>query len=312
MRAFHAWRDGLHRVASAPAVIAIVWLTTTLVSLPLTLMIRSDILQSLDGKLAAREAAQGINYEWMREFDGHATGLAATFRPTIVGFAAVLDNLSAYVDNTRRPTAIAAAAGIYVFVWTFLAGGVIDRYMTIHRTANIPEFVRACWQYFGRFVRLQIVTGVAYGVLFGVLHRWMFADIYPQIVRNVLLERTAFFIRLSLYAIFALLIAKVDLILDFAKIRTVAERRRSVVIAVMASVRYIRRNLGPTIGLYLLDAAAFTVLLSVYAYVAPPGGGTGATVWAGVLIGQAYIIGRLCVRLLFFASEAALFQGWNN
>src|SRR5689334_7766957 len=120
MRAFHAWRDGLHRVASAPAVIAIVWLTTTLVSLPLTLMIRSDILQSLDGKLAAREAAQGINYEWMREFDGHATGLAATFRPTIVGFAAVLDNLSAYVDNTRRPTAIAAAAGIYVFVWTFL------------------------------------------------------------------------------------------------------------------------------------------------------------------------------------------------
>jgi hypothetical protein len=29
-------------------------------------------------------------------------------------------------------------------------------------------------------------------------------------------------------------------------------------------------------------------------------------VWAAVLIGQAYIVGRLCVRLLFFASEVSL------
>ena len=312
MRAFHAWRDGLHRVASAPAVITIVWLATTLVGLPLTLMIRSDILESLDGTLVAGAAAQGMNYEWMREFDAHATGLASTFRPTIVGFAAVLDNVSALVDNVRRPSAIAVAAGIYVVVWTFLAGGVIDRYVTERRTTHIREFVRACWQYFGRLVRLQIATVVTYGLLFAVVHRWIFSDVYPQLVRNVPLDRTAFFIRLTLYAIFLLLLATVNLILDFAKIRTVAEGRRSVVIAVIASLRYIRRNAGAAVGVYLLDAIAFAVLLSVYAYVAPAGGGVGATVWAAVLIGQAYVIGRVCVRLLFFASEGALFQRWNG
>jgi hypothetical protein len=312
MRAFHAWRDGLHRVASAPAVITIVWLATTLVAMPLTLMIRSDVLESLDRKLVAGAAAQGMNYEWMRDFDAHAMGLASTFRPTIVGFAAVLDNVSAFVDNVRRPSAIAAAAGIYVVVWTFLAGGVIDRYVTQRRTTNVREFVRACGQYFGRLLRLQIATVVTYGLLFAVVHRWIFGDVYPQLVRNVTLDRTAFFIRLTLYAIFVVLLAIVNLIVDFAKIRTVVERRRSVVMAVLASLRYIRSNAGAAAAVYLLDAAAFAVLMSVYASVAPAGGGMGATVWAAVLIGQAYVIGRLCVRLLFFASEAALFQSWNS
>ena len=312
MRAFHAWRDGLHRVASAPAVITIVWLVTTLVAMPLTLMIRSDIHESLDGKLVASPAAQGMNYEWMREFDAHATGLASTLRPTIVGFAAVLDNVSAFVDNVQRPSAIAAAAGMYVVVWTFLAGGVIDRYVTERHATNIREFIRACWQYFGRLVRLQIATVVTYGLLFAVVHRWIFGEVYPQLVRNVPLDRTAFFIRLTLYAIFLLLLATVNLIVDFAKIRTVTERRHSVVMSVVASLRYIRRNAGAAVGVYLLDAAAFAVLLSVYAYIAPAGGGMGAAAWAAVLIGQAYVIGRLCVRLLFFASEAALFQRWNS
>src|SRR5215471_1170827 len=125
MRAFHAWRDGVRRVASAPLLVVLVWLATTLVSLPLTLAIRGDIVRSLGNGITADSVARGVNSEWMQEFDEHATGLGSTFRPTIVGFSAALDNLSAFVDNVPRPTAIAAAAGIYVLVWTFLTGGIL-------------------------------------------------------------------------------------------------------------------------------------------------------------------------------------------
>ncbi|HET9831067.1 MAG TPA: hypothetical protein VFP91_05145, partial [Vicinamibacterales bacterium] len=141
MHAFHAWRDGIRRVASAPAVVAIVWIATTIVSLPLTLTIRGDIVRSLGNGLASEAAARGVSIEWMQEFETHAAGVASTFRPTIVGFAAVLDNMSAYIDNIQRPSAIAAAAGIYILLWTFLTGGVLDSYANAGRTTHVGDFV---------------------------------------------------------------------------------------------------------------------------------------------------------------------------
>jgi len=307
MHSLHAWRDGLRRVASAPAVVAIAWIVTTLVSLPLTFAIRGDIMRSLGNSLDADAAARGVSFEWMQEFESHAAGVDSTFRPTIVGFAAVLDNVSAYIDNVQRPSAIAAAAGIYVLLWTFLAGGIIDSYAHARRTTRVGEFFRASGRFFLRLVRLEIVTALAYAILFGVIHRWMFRSIYPRLTDSAV-EQTAFLVRLSLYVLFALMLAAVNLVFDFAKVRTVIEDRRSMLVALAASCRFIRRHAPSAIGVYALDAIAFVAVLAAYAYIAPQGGGMGAMVWAAVLIGQAYIAGRLAVRLLFFASETALFQ----
>ena len=149
-------------------------------------------------------------------------------------------------------------------------------------------------------------------MLFGVLHRGMFGNFYPRLIEGVIAERTAFSIRVSLYLVFVALLAAVNLVFDFAKVRAVVEDRRSMLVALAASWRFIRSHASAAIGVYLLDALTFAIVLTVYSYVAPPGGGAGATAWAAVLIGQAYIIGRLSVRLLFFASEIALFQGRDH
>ena len=89
-----AWRDGIGRVARAPAILIGVWALTLLVSLPLALGLRGMLEQHLGRSLAAETAASGVNYEWWQEFSDQATGLGVTFRPTIIGFGAVLDNLS--------------------------------------------------------------------------------------------------------------------------------------------------------------------------------------------------------------------------
>ena len=308
MRSLHAWRDGIRRVVSAPAVVAIVWIATTIVSLPLTFTIRGDIMRSLGSSLDSETASRGVSIEWMQEFETHAAGVDSTFRPTIVGFAAVLDNMSAYLDNVVRPSAIAATAGIYVLLWTFLAGGAIDSYANGRGAIRVGEFLRACRRYFFRFLRLAIVTALVYAILFGIIHRWMFRSIYPRLTDGIAVEQTAFFIRVSLYAVFVLMLVAVNLVFDFAKVRTVIEDRRSMLVALAASFRFIRRHAASAIGVYLLDAIVFVGVLAAYAYIAPQGGGIGAMVWAAFLIGQAYIAGRLAVRLLFFASEAALFQ----
>jgi len=75
MHSLHAWRDGLRRVASAPAVVAIAWIATTLISLPLTFTIRGDIMRSLGNSLDSDAASRGVNLEWMQEFETHAAGV---------------------------------------------------------------------------------------------------------------------------------------------------------------------------------------------------------------------------------------------
>ena len=54
---------------------------------------------------------------------------------------------------------------------------------------------------------------------------------------------------------------------------------------------------------YLIPAAA----LALYALVAPGAAG-GAAAWVGFLVGQLYLSLRVFVRLLFSASQIALFQ----
>jgi hypothetical protein len=306
MSPIRAWCNGVRRVVSAPSLVVGVWALTTLVTLPLAVAMRNDIAGSLGQSLAAGAAARGMNYEWMQEFAGQATGLRATLRPTIVGFAAVLDNLSAFLDNVRRPSAVAAASGIYVLLWVFLSGGVIDRYAR-ERTARANGFFAACGAYVFRFFRLAIITAIVYGLLFGALQPWLFTWLYPRLIRGIDVERTAFIIRGGLYLVFALLLAAANIVFDYAKVRTVVEDRRSMLVAVLASCRFIRNNPAGAIGVYALDVAVFAATLAVYALIAPSGGGIGVMAWAAFAIGQAYIAGRLGVRLLFWASETALF-----
>ena len=63
--------------------------------------------------------ADGASTDWMQEFANEATGLATTFGPAVIGFAAVLDNLSAFWSDTPRPAVVTATALGYVLLWSF-------------------------------------------------------------------------------------------------------------------------------------------------------------------------------------------------
>ncbi len=307
MNAPGAWRDGIRRVASAPLILIGVWLMTTLVSVPLTLALRNEITSHLGDSLAAETAASGVNYEWMQEFADQASGLGATLRPTVLGFGAVLDNLSTFIDHTPQPIVIVGAGSTYIVLWLFAAGGIIDRYAR-DRATGAHGFFSASGVFFFRFSRLAIVMFAVYGLLFGYLHPWLFGTAYTRLIRDVNVERTAFFIRAGLYLLFGLVFAACNLVFDYAKVRAVVEDRRSALGALLSALRFIRHNLAATAGLYLINVALFALTLGLYAAIAPGAGGIGWTMWILFGIGQLYILARLCVKLVFWSSETALFQ----
>ncbi len=300
-------RDGMSRVNRAPVVVACVFVATFLTALPFSMMMRDALQTHLGNSLMAEQVARGVNVQWWSEFTQQAGTLGKTFQTGIIGFAAVLDNLNAFAEGEARPSPLLWLGAAYLLLWLFLAGGVLDRYARARPTRSY-EFFTACGVYFVRFLRLAPFIAVAYYVLFAVVHPLLLDRLFGELTRDVTVERTAFFIRLALYALFGVLLSLVSIIFDYAKVRAVVEDRRSMIGAIAAGARFARRNARVVAALYILTGSLFIFLLVIYAFAAPGAGSTGAGVWIGVVIGQLYVLGRIWIRLVFFASETALFQ----
>ncbi|HEY6359569.1 MAG TPA: hypothetical protein VIX63_00625, partial [Vicinamibacterales bacterium] len=303
-----AWREGWRRVLAAPAVMGGVFVVTLLAAAPPAIVMRRSIEAHLGRSLMAHQAADGVNWDWWQEFASQATGLGSTFRPTIIGFAATLDNVAGLLDAQPESAPIAAAIGIYLLVWIFLSGGVLDRYAR-QRPTGARGFFAAAGVLFWRFLRLGLVAGVAYGFLFVYLHRWLFDEWYVRATRDLDVERTAFIWRAGMYSIFGAALIAVNVLFDYAKVRLVVEDRRSALAALAAALAFITRNPGAVLGLYALNAAVFVLALAVWAVLAPGAGGAGLSVWLAFAATQMYVVARLAMKLQFMASQTALFQG---
>ena len=96
-----AFIDGLNRVKRAPWLVIGVWLSTLLLALPLALVLQEQIGAHLGASMAAQAAADGVNYDWWNEFLAQTSGVGASFVPAILGFAAVMKNLSTVADARR-------------------------------------------------------------------------------------------------------------------------------------------------------------------------------------------------------------------
>jgi hypothetical protein len=304
MSPFAAFIDGLNRVKRAPALIIGLWLATVLVALPFAMMLQALIGEHLGSSLAAKSAAESVNYDWWNEFLAQTSGVGLSFVPAILGFAAVMKNLSTVADATGLPGAIAVAVAMHMIVSLFLIGGVLDR-LARDRAIGAAAFFSACGTYAVRFTRLALIATAVYWILFVPYHQWLFDELYPALVENVTDERVAFGYRVALYAAFLAPLLLANLVFDYAKVRAVVEDRRSMLGALLAGWRFVRRSPGAALALYLLDALLFLVVIGLY-YLAAPGAQQNVLAFA---IGQLYIVMRVMVRLQFAASQIALFQG---
>ena len=280
---------------------------TLLLSLPLALSLRALLTAHLGRSAMAVQAAEGVNYDWWQEFISQASGLGATFTPAILGFAATLDNIASIADGLPELAPVSAALALYLTGWAFITGGVIDRYARQRRT-RAHGFFAACGVYFWGFLRLALGAGLFYWWMFAYVHPWLFDQRFVSITRDVNVERTAFLVRLGMYALFGALLAAGNLVFDYAKIRAVVEDRRSAGATFAAALRFVRRHAGRTVGLYALNTLMFVGLLAVWSAVAPGASGAGASLWLGIIVTQLYIAARLAMKLHFLASQTALFQ----
>jgi hypothetical protein len=307
MSAWSSFREGGARVGRAPAIVVGVWVVNLLAAIPLTLLLRDAIATHLGPSLRAEQVARGFDIDWWEEFEMRADALGKSFGPAVIGFAAPLSNFSAIADADlpRRPIMIAVAG--WLLLWTFLSGGVIDRYAR-NRPTRAAGFFGACGEWFGRMLRLDLFAGGAYLILFLWVHPLLFDRLYGWLTHDLPVERTAFLWRLALYTLFALLACAIHIVVDISRVRAVVEDRRSMIGACIAAWRFIRQRPLQVIGLYACIGVALAVWLTIYALVAPGAQVQGGWIWLALFVGQLYIVGRLWLKLQTQASLVAMYQ----
>lgn len=200
----------------------------------------------------------------------------------------------AAIDRTREflglggiPVGIPA---LHAVLWLLLAGGILDR-LTRTRSAPFAAFAAACRRYFFPLFRVAVFLLPFYAVL------WF-------IVRPRLLEAEAGVGRDALLLMFFLLLALVNVVGDFAAVRTVAEDRRSAIGSLAASVRFIGRRQGRVALLYALNVLAMVSITRAWLLAA-----SAAPVSLSLFLWPGYALLRIWARFGFLASEIAYFQG---
>lgn len=299
----NAFREGFGRVRRAPALVAGLWLSTLALAAGPALVLHSLIEHHLGSSLMAETAATGVNFDWWNEFLGQTTGLGLTFKPAVIGFAAVLDNVNRIADRQTLGPALLGLVTAQLVLSLFLSGGLLDR-LARDRVVGAQAFFSACGVWFWRFLRLAVLAWAVYAFLFGTVHPWLFDRLYVDWTHDVSVERQAFAVRLALYGLFTALVCAANLLFDYAKIRAVVEDRRSMIGALKAGARFVGRHPSAALALYLLNVGVAAMVALAY-YLTAPGAGAGLAAFA---VGQIYIVLRVMVRLQFMASQTALFQ----
>jgi hypothetical protein len=243
----------------------------------------------------------------MQEFRRSGGEFARTLRPDVIGFAAVLDNISALADGSARNRLAVAAASLFLLAVWFSSPGFIER-LAAGEAIGAARFLACCGTSAGPMLRLGIVAVFAYGTLLTSFHAWLFDVLFEWLVRDITVERTAFVFRFALYALFFVVIAGINLLFDMARTRLVMERRRSALGALIAGMRFVLDYPGAVIGQYALNVAAFATVVVLYALVAPDAGRADWTMWVGFGVSQAYICGRILVRLSFLGATVSALE----
>jgi len=302
-------RAGLLLGFGRPGIILGLWLVLVALALPATMLVTDAIESSIGSSRAAESMRSGFDYGWYGEFRDGAGGLAGTFGPTLAGAGAVFSNLEGFATGgwLRRHASVIALGVAFVTAWVFLVGGVLRRYAEPGVRGGAGRFLQDGAALFPRFFRLALLSGGLYLLVYR-LHRYLYGRL-DDWTADVLAERTVLAYSLAVVALTVCLLSLVHVGFAYAKIATVVENRRSMLFAAVRGFAFVLTHPLQTLGLYAVVGTLTLVLVAIYAGVAPAGGpSTGLGVLAAFLLGQAYLVSRLGLRLSLLGAELTLYR----
>jgi hypothetical protein len=305
--------NGFARLGRAWRMVLLLWLVNVALAAPFAVALAADLDASLGRSRVHENLLEGFDMGWQGELQEGARGLVETFGPELLRGGAFFENLERWWqgDLVSLPPVLVGAAIVYAVIWAFLLGGVIERLGAGPYGAGAPGaagFFGACGRSFFRFLRLVLLSGVLYYLVYRLARAgfgWL-----ADALRDVTAERTALAWTFLGLAVIVLLLTVIRVVFDYAKIAVVAEGRKSALGAAWRGLSFVASRPAGTLLLYGAVALAGLLLLALYAAVAPgPGHGTWIGVILAFLLGQLALATKLALRLGLLGAETAYFRG---
>lgn len=300
---------GFWRVISSPGLIVWLWIVSVAVTLPWAWVMSESIQTSLGGSLVSDELQEGFDMDWFGEFTSNAKGLETTLTPTITGIGAFYNNLEAWFsgDLFEMYPGLVGLGILYALLWVLFMGGVLERTSGSEGMFNLGRFFSTGGRFFFRFVRLAVVSGFLYYLVYrfgGWLLGWVETSTLDVTVEKTVLARLVL-----AAAVISFLLTLVNMVFDYAKIATFKEDRRSMLLAAFRGLGLVFSNPLKTMGLYYALVAVGVLLLVLYSTVAPGVHQSTTTgIFLAFLVGQGFLVAKLILRLWFYGGQMALYE----
>lgn len=196
----------------------------------------------------------------------------------------------------------------FLLLYIFLNGGIIGRICALQEEKiNLGNFFADCGKYFLRFLRVFLISILAYIIVFGIGAR-VISALFSLWTKGASSEWPLLVSSNLKLLVFILLFSIARMFFDYVKISLVVEKSRKTVKATISTLPFIGRNFFKAWLLYLgvgLIAVLFGLFFLGIAKLMPRA--SLILVFIFFLIEQLYILSRMWTKILFFSTEYHFF-----
>jgi hypothetical protein len=302
MIAIASWFSGLWRLCTSLWILLVAYALLLAITLPLGAILHRELPPPSRPVMIEPGAGPVPDYDWLDEVTAHRRGLLGTLTPAVIGVAAPLDNLDRFASARAIPDFAVAMSGALLIGWAWLWGGVISRFAGVRQ-----RFFSACGRLFMPVLTLNIAGVLVAIAVYAVARLILFDLIYP-LLSNGAAESTAFVWRVILTVAMIAPLTVITLTFDYARIALIVDGPIPVPEAIRVGTATVRRNAIAVIALAAISGLFLAGLLAGYGAFEFIPGGSVPKLGRIILVGQAYIVARVALRLLNAAAQVALYR----
>ena len=197
------------------------------------------------------------------------------------------------------------AVAFYLILSVFIVGGILNVFVHHKTSTSLSNFWNGASKYFWRMLRLTFYFLIIHGIVI-----FIFANIYGAFTaggfENYDSEKYLWQVAYVVVPIYLLVATVFFIAQDYAKIHIVQSDSNWIFQPILNSFKFVFRNLGKTLLLYLLNLLTFLVFFFIYWKI---NGHLGPTsILFAFLLGQAFIVFRIGTKLLNLGSAVSWFE----
>ena len=303
MMVLGAWVVGLWRVCRSAWLVPAAYVVLVVATVPLGLVLHYDLPQPAAPSVVEPGAGPVPDFDWLDDVTANKRSLVGALTPEVIGVAAPFANLDQFLDG-RAPLFSVLVSAAMLTVWAWLWGGVLARL-----GGSSKPFVTSCQQSFSDLLAISVASVVSAVVVSGILRVVLFLIVQALAAGRA--ESTLFVARLVATAVMVGVVALLTLVFDYARIAVVLDDV-SLKAGLVRGLRTVKAYPLSVLALVVLFGGAFAALLAVYAAFEFIPGGSVPTVTRIIVLGQAYIVARIILRLWNAGAQVELYRRCAN